>query len=118
MLTHLYTNGSTIDDISIQELNSAMGSNWNPTEIPTTKFKYDDKIKQKLEKFGIHQNSQICLALIKASVKCLCKFNAAIFKWETKPKADQTFTKFCPFLVKVFQSKHTQNVGISWVGNC
>ncbi|KAL7476277.1 hypothetical protein ACHAW6_002153, partial [Cyclotella cf. meneghiniana] len=79
ILNHLCSNGATLDNIDIQELIITMDNAWNPTKNPATN-----------------------LALFKADVKRTGTFDPTIQEWEAKPKSDQTFTKFCPFIVKEF----------------
>ncbi len=102
MLTHLCSNGATLDDVNIQELISTMDGAWNPTENPATKFERDDRIEQKIKKVGIPVDPQQCLALFKAAIKCTGTFNLAICEWETKPKGKKTFAKFLSYIVKEF----------------
>ncbi|KAL7474127.1 hypothetical protein ACHAW6_000119 [Cyclotella cf. meneghiniana] len=87
ILNHLRSNGATLDDVNIQELISTMYNAWNLTKNPSTK-----------------------LALFKAAVKRSGTFDPAIQEWKAKPKNDQTFTKFCPFIVKDFAKNNTRKL--------
>jgi hypothetical protein len=69
LLSHLRSNGATLDDIDIQELISTMDNAWNPTKNPATKFECDDKIEQQLKKAGISADLHHRLALFGAAVK-------------------------------------------------
>jgi hypothetical protein len=60
------------------------------------------KIEQQLEKATIPADPHPCLALFKATVKRSGNYDPAIREWETKPKADQTFIAFCPFIVREY----------------
>ena len=99
MLTQLRSNSTTLNNIDIQELISILDNAWNPTENPTTEFERDDKIEEQPRKVGIPVDPQCLLALFKATDKHSGTFGPAIRKWEAKPKSDQSFTKFCPFIV-------------------
>ena len=107
LLNHLRSNGATLDNVDIQELISTMDNAWNPTKNPATKFECNDKIKQQLAKVSIPADPHRCLALFKAAVKWTITFNPAIQEWEAKPKSNQTFNKFCPFIVKEFSKNNT-----------
>ena len=110
LLNHLRSNGATLDDVDIQELISTMDKAWNPTENPATKFERDDKIEQQLMKVGIPADPHRRLALFKAAVKRSGNYDPAIREWESKPKADQTFIAFRPFIVKEFAKTTTRKL--------
>lgn len=116
LLTHLRSNGATLDDVDIQELISTMDNAWNPTENPATKFERDDKFEQQLAKVGIPADPQRRLALFKAAVKRAGTFDPAIREWEAKPKSDQTFDKFRPFIVKEFSKTTTRKLTAQTAG--
>ncbi|KAL7479609.1 hypothetical protein ACHAW6_005333 [Cyclotella cf. meneghiniana] len=87
ILNHLCSNSATLENINIREL-----------------------IKQQLEKVGIHADPHHCLALFKATVKHTGTLDPAIQEWEAKPKSNQTFTKFCPFIVREFFKNNTRKL--------
>ncbi|KAL7489645.1 hypothetical protein ACHAW6_015928 [Cyclotella cf. meneghiniana] len=102
-----HSNDATLDNLNIQELISTMDNAWNPTKSPATKFEHDDKIEQQLEKVSIQADSQHCLALFKAAVKCTGTFDPVIREWEAKPKSDKTFTKVHPCIIREFSKNNT-----------
>ena len=87
-----------------------MDKAWNPTENPATKFERDDKIEQQLVKVGIPPDPHCRLALFKAAVKRFGNYDPAILEWESKPKADQAFIAFRPFIVKEFSKTTTRKL--------
>lgn len=119
MLIHLLTYGAIFNNINIQELISAMDSAWTFNENPPWTLKAATKLKNNSRSLAFLLPN---VFLHQTAFKGSGIFDAAMCEQEAKPKADQTFTKFHPFLVKEISKANThrqmtQTAGYSIANN-